>query len=134
MLRPFFTPDINDYLFSPRRAAEELHAMRSANRKTPRYPGHVARNAAKRAKHPTRTPKEVYDVTSYAHAVKRACLKANAPHWHPNQLRHTFATKVRREHGLEAAQVLLGHAKADVTQVYAERNEGLAAGVAVKIG
>lgn len=55
-------------------------------------------------------------------------------HWHPNQLRHTFATRVRKEHGLEAAQVLLGHSKADVTQVYAERNETLAAAIVSKIG
>ena len=54
--------------------------------------------------------------------------------WHPNQLRHTFATKVRKEHGLEAAQVLLGHAKADVTQIYAEKNEALAVAVAAKMG
>ncbi len=57
-----------------------------------------------------------------------------AHRWHPNQLRHTFATRVRREHGLEAAQVLLGHSKADVTQICAEKNEALAVGVAAKIG
>ena len=62
------------------------------------------------------------------------CLKAKVAHWHPNQLRHTYATKVRKAHGLEAAQVLLGHSRADVTQVYAERNEGLAATVAAMIG
>lgn len=55
-------------------------------------------------------------------------------HWHPNPLRHSYATKVRREHGLEAAQVLLGHSRADVMQVYAERTEALAATVAAKIG
>ncbi len=55
-------------------------------------------------------------------------------HWHPNQLRHTFATRVRKQHGLEAAQVLLGHARADVTQVYAEKNVELAAAVVAKIG
>jgi site-specific recombinase XerC len=49
-------------------------------------------------------------------------------------LRHTFATRVRKQHGLEAAQVLLGHSRADVTQVYAERDEQLAATVATKIG
>ena len=54
--------------------------------------------------------------------------------WHPNQLRHLFATVVRKEHGLEAAQVLLGHARADVTQVYAERNEELASRVAELMG
>ena len=37
-----------------------------------------------------------------------------AHHWHPNQLRHSFATAVRKQHGLEAAQVLLGHSRADV--------------------
>lgn len=67
-------------------------------------------------------------------AVRRACVKAGVPHWHPNQLRHLFATKVRRLHGLEAAQVLLGHARADVTQIYAEKNLALAAKVAAEIG
>jgi site-specific recombinase XerC len=57
-----------------------------------------------------------------------------AHRWHPNQLRHSFATRVRKVHGLEAVQVLLGHSRADVTQVYAERNEALAAEIAAKIG
>ncbi|QJW99041.1 hypothetical protein FTUN_6638 [Frigoriglobus tundricola] len=58
----------------------------------------------------------------------------DARRWAPNQLRHTFATMVRKEHGLEAAQVLLGHSKADVTQIYAEKNQSLAAAVAAKVG
>ncbi len=62
----------------------------------------------------------------------RAWRKAHR--WHPNQLRHTFATRVRKQHGLEAAQVLLGHSRADVTQIYAEKNEALAAEIAAKIG
>jgi integrase len=49
-------------------------------------------------------------------------------------LRHTFATEVRREYGLEAAQVLLGHSRADVTQVYAERDLTLAVRVATEAG
>ena len=56
------------------------------------------------------------------------------PHWHANQLRHTKATEIRRQFGLEAAQVVLGHAKADVTQVYAERDAALAVQVAKRIG
>lgn len=52
----------------------------------------------------------------------------------PHQLRHNAATNVRREFGLEAAQLLLGHAKADVTQLYAEVNELKAIEVAQKIG
>jgi integrase len=62
----------------------------------------------------------------------RAWRKAH--HWHPYRLRHAYGTRVRKDHGLEAAQVLLGHSRADVTQVYAERNEALATEVAAKIG
>jgi integrase len=54
--------------------------------------------------------------------------------WHPNQLRHSAATEIRRQFGLEAAQVTLGHARADVTQVYAERDMTLARDVMKRIG
>ncbi len=54
--------------------------------------------------------------------------------WHPHQLRHSMATQVRREFGLEAAQVFIGHASADVTQIYAERDRDRAVDVALKIG
>jgi len=42
--------------------------------------------------------------------------------WHPHQLRHNAATQLRKEYGLEAAQVILGHKTITVTQVYAEKN------------
>jgi integrase len=58
----------------------------------------------------------------------------NADHWHPHMLRHTHATEVRRRYGLEAAQVALGHAQANITEVYAERDLGLAVKVAAEIG
>ncbi|WP_164103544.1 tyrosine-type recombinase/integrase [Candidatus Laterigemmans baculatus] len=54
--------------------------------------------------------------------------------WHPNQLRHTRGTEVRKQFGLEAAQVILGHAAADVTQIYAERDAEKAREVARRIG
>ncbi len=54
--------------------------------------------------------------------------------WSPNQLRHAAATEIRRRYGLEAAQVILGHSRADVTQLYAERDQGLAVEVMAKIG
>jgi len=56
------------------------------------------------------------------------------PHWHPNQLRHTKATEVRRLFGLEAAQVTLGHAHAKITEVYAKRDTRLPADIARRIG
>ncbi len=43
--------------------------------------------------------------------------------WHPHQLRHNAATRIRREFGLEAAQLVLGHSSAAITDaVYAERD------------
>ena len=54
--------------------------------------------------------------------------------WSPNQLRHAFATEVRKSKGLEAAQVALGHARADVTEIYAERDLSLAVEVAKAVG
>ncbi len=55
-------------------------------------------------------------------------------HWSPNQLRHTAATEIRKRHGLEAAQVILGHSQLGVTQVYAERDIAKGTEVARLIG
>ena len=54
--------------------------------------------------------------------------------WSPNQLRHTAATEIRKKFGLEAAQVILGHAAADITQVYAERDADKAREVVRQMG
>lgn len=58
-----------------------------------------------------------------------------ARRWHPNQLRHTAATNVRREFGLEAAQLVLGHSSATITDaVYAERDMRKVAEVIRRVG
>ncbi len=45
----------------------------------------------------------------------------NAEHsWHPHQLRHSFATLMRKRHGLELTRILCGHKSAAITEVYAE--------------
>ena len=54
--------------------------------------------------------------------------------WAPNRLRHSAATNVRQQFGLEAAQSVLGHSKADTTQIYAERDIAKAAEVMAEIG
>jgi integrase len=69
-----------------------------------------------------------------ATTVKRAAERAKQPHWHPHQLRHSFGTQVRREHGLEAAQVLLGHSDAAMSERYAEPDVGRALEAVKKIG
>ena len=52
--------------------------------------------------------------------LKRATQKAGVDHWHPHQLRNSFATRVAKEAGLELAQMLLGHAHVRTTEVYVE--------------
>ncbi len=54
--------------------------------------------------------------------------------WAPNQLRHAFATKIRRQAGLDAAQVMLGHADAHTTEIYAELDQAKGLQVAARIG
>jgi integrase len=54
--------------------------------------------------------------------------------WTPLQLRHTAATAIRARYGLEASQVVLGHAKADVTQLYAARDLAKAHAIMAEIG
>ena len=56
------------------------------------------------------------------------------PRWHPNQLRHNFATRARREVGEATTQVLLGHSKLDTTLIYAEADREKAAQAARLIG
>jgi integrase len=67
-------------------------------------------------------------------AVRRACKRAGVPPWFPNQIRHTVATEIKTRFGLESAQILLGHARASTTEIYAARDLRHAAEVARKIG
>ena len=88
-----------------------------------------------------RSPKGL-NTRSYRERIHSGVRRANAtrgssqqlPEWNPNQLRHSAATEIRAKFGLEAAQVALGHSRADVTQVYAERDQRLAVEVARQVG
>jgi hypothetical protein len=75
-----------------------------------------------------------YSTDSYRQCIQRACDKAGVAKWNPNRLRHSAATEVRSKFGLEAAQILLGHAQPNITQVYAERDNKLRTTVAKAIG
>jgi integrase len=164
VVKPFLRLDLQAFLFSPRAAIEHRQTELRSLRKTPVQPSQQNRKKRKPKRAPgerytTMTyGKAIADACERAfpcpppvgRAVgekikdwrgrltpeQRAELRAwNAAHrWHPHQLRHTHATEVRRRYGLEAAQVALGHAQANVTEIYAERNLGLAVKVAAEIG
>lgn len=117
-------------IFSPRRAREERFAQLRENRKSKVQPSQVSRKKAS----PKRLPALQYTPNVVAHAVATAAAKAKVVHWHPYQLRHSYATKVRKLHGLEAAGAALGHTRMSATEVYAERDGQLAAAVAEVVG
>jgi integrase len=147
LLRPFLNRALESYLFSPREAEEWRNEQRAVrrdpNRKTKIFPCELRARERRRHKSKTRVSKrpkrDRYDTPAYRRALEYAIAKAKRagitiPHWHPHQLRHTRATEVRRRYGVEAAQVALCHARADVTEIYAERNFGLAAKIAKEMG
>ena len=138
VLRPYLLRGHQSYCFSPTESRRRQCARMRANRKTKVQPSQIDRSKRR----PQRTPGDRYCKDAYNRAIRRAVDKANKlredcsklPHWHPNQLRHSAATSIRKQYGLEAAQVTLGHARADVTQVYAERDFNLAKRIMREVG
>ncbi len=157
MLR-YLVRDPEAYCFRPVDSEAKRRAAMTAARKTPLSCGN--RPGTNRKRKPRKPPGEKYDVAAYRRAITRACdlafphpelsgirpsmltpeqrtelAKWQSDHrWAPNQLRHAAATEVRREFGLEAAQVVLGHASANTTQIYAARDLQKGVEVARAIG
>lgn len=161
VLAPFLRTDLSAHLFSPADAVVEQRASRHAARKTPITQGNGP--GTNRRRSPKRAAGACYDATSYRRAIARACERAfvmpaefrpqhedgpasreeraakrrawrAANVWHPHQLRHTAATRLRKEYGLEAAQVILGHKSLAVTEIYAEKNVATAVRIMGEVG
>lgn len=58
----------------------------------------------------------------------------NDHRWHPHQLRHNAATRIRKQYGLEAARVVLGQKSAKVAEVYAEIDQTKAEAIMGEVG
>ena len=132
-------------MFSPKEAEVwrlQQRPVHTKKRKTPIYPSELKareRKKLERQKAKASRLKDRYDTASYRRSVQYAFKRAkreglDIEYWFPHQLRHLLGTKVRAEHGVEGAQVTLGHTRADVTQVYAERNLKLAIKIAKQSG
>lgn len=162
VLRPYLLRAADAYCFSPAEAEKQQRASRRAARKTPLSYGNSP--GTNRKSRPKQRARDRYIKDSYNRAIQRGCeaafgmpkelryipKKTPEPEkkrlqqlasawraeycWSPNQLRHSAATKIRKQFGLEAAQVALGHSEANVTQIYAERDMTLASEVMRKIG
>lgn len=83
---------------------------------------------------PRHKPGDLFGSEQYRKAVAQAAAKAKVGRWHPNMLRHSYATRVAAEFGLEAAADGLGHANLNTVLIYAERTLKRAADIAKRVG
>jgi integrase len=148
MLRPYLLRAKEANCFSPADSEQKRRREQHDERVTPLTYGN--RPGTNRRRKPKRSAGDCYTNDSYRRAIHRACDKAfpsvedlseselkewrKAHRWSPNQLRHTAATEIRKQFGLEAAQVTLGHSNANVTQIYAERDLSKAAEIMRQVG
>jgi integrase len=111
-------------VFSPKAAKLEQIIDKWANRKTEPTPSQVAQHEKQIA---NLTGKEFYHKDTYRLAIEYAIDKANKTlpddekieHWIPYQIRHTAATAMEVEVGLEGSQTLLDHESPNTTKRYA---------------
>ncbi|MFZ4576354.1 MAG: tyrosine-type recombinase/integrase [Phycisphaerales bacterium] len=156
LLKPLLKSDLDAFIFTPADALAELALVKRSRRKTPVQPSQVLRQ--RRAK--GRRLRGGYTTTTYARAISYACDRAfphpelsrirasrlnhdqlkeldawqKAHRWSPNRLRHSAATQLRKEFGIEAARVVLGHSSAGVTEIYAEQDLARAAEIMGRVG
>jgi integrase len=113
ILRPLMLKAKGGYLFpaadSMAARIEAAHSHRRPNQKPNKH-----KTERKLGPH--------YTTESYRRAIARACKEAEVDTWHPHQLRHSAATRLRKEADLEAARVILGHGDKDTAANYAERD------------
>ncbi|MEE9391934.1 MAG: tyrosine-type recombinase/integrase [Planctomycetota bacterium] len=125
-------PDPDAYFFSPEVSERERKEQRHADRKTPLSCGN--KPGSVRTPNPKRPPGAFFSTQSYGRAVKRACVNAGIAPWTPNQLRHSAATRIRKEFSLEHARAVLGHSSTSTTEIYAEVDKTIAIDVMERIG
>ena len=150
VLQPFMFRDAARHCFSPADNEEHRRRLAHALRITPlscgNKPGSNRKPGAKR------TLRDFYVTHSYSNAVRRrSCANKRTiggavaagldpkqavliPHWHPNQLRHAAATKLRAKYGAEMAGTVLGHANLNTTEIYAEADLARARAIAKEVG
>jgi integrase len=131
ILLPYLDRHAESPCFTPAESEAERNTTRRRLRASPMTPTHRARRERFRRRKRVLKP---YDQKAYCRVIARVCDKHGIPRWSPNQLRHTAAEEVRRHDGLDAAQAMLGHKHAKVTEVYASLSLDKAKKVANKHG
>ena len=129
LLQPFMRRDAQSYLFNPH---ETILERRKEQRMRSKKPG--VRERRSYSLRSLRRCQEHYTTDTYYRAIARACERAGIPVWGPNRLRHNAATLLRKQFGIEAARVILGHTSSAMTEVYAELDRAKAADIMARVG
>lgn len=141
ILKPYLDRPADQFCFSPKESLRMKRQKLTEQRVTPLSCGN--RPGSNRKRKPKWGPNDNYTANTYRQAIQRGCKKAfplpkgtkskaaikawwDEYLWNPNQLRHSFATQVRREVGIEEARVLLGHSNIETTEIYAEQDKSKA--------
>ena len=161
-LAPYLETDHDATVFNPRKGMKERWAACKTHRHNPNEPRKTTRKITSRYTTSTYL-QAIYHACDLAFpppeplcrklasAGKRETLKAwkarltreqhaevkawrKAHRWHPNQLRHNAGTYLRKEFGIEAARVVLGHKSAGVTEIYAELDRAKAEAIMGRVG
>jgi len=129
VLMQFLNRAGEEFLFKPSEAMLERRRELRAQSKDPKR-----RMTTKFRTRAMRGVADRYDTGAYQRAISRACKRAGIPTWGPNRLRHSAATLLREQFGIEAARVILGHSSATMTEVYAELDLSKAAEIMARVG
>jgi integrase len=132
---PYLLQPPDSIIFSPKQAVKERAAACKVHRREKQKP-----NKKKTA----RTLNDYYGSRELGRAVERAIEACNEkrkeegrepiPHWTPYMMRHSAASRVREQFGLDGAQALLGHSSVGITEVYAHLDNKKAAEIALALG
>jgi integrase len=130
LLKPWLRADREAFLFSPAEAEAERKAEMRRIRQSKVQPSQVDRSKAR----PEKQPGDYYTTESFRRSIARACSLAGIPAWHPHQLRHSCATRLRKEFDIDTAAAVLGHSTLNTTEHYASRSEEVAAAAMTAVG
>jgi integrase len=158
IITPWLKTDLQAYIFSPCESRQWYLAQQTKKQKRSKS------NRRQTKKNPKRIPGNRYTPLSYGQAIRRACeLAFKMPKelrrisknlfaeerkqqaelaatwrkqhcWHPNQLRHNAATRIRSAHGIEAARIILGHSSAVTSEIYADIDLNKAKSIMAELG
>jgi integrase len=148
ILTPYLLRDPQAYCFTPEDSERKRRQAAHEKRRVPVSYGNIPGSNC--VAKPKRKAGLQFNTNSYSNCIRRASDRADAaahkadpkackkkrlvPRWTPNMLRHAKASEIRKLYGLEGAQVVLGHAHARVSEVYAERDLDKAESIMARIG